>query len=636
MSEVPPGGGRLRGRDREVDAVLMRLHATRLVTLTGVPGVGTTGLGREVAEQARLRDGRDVVWVSGAGDTGGLAERLRRRFAGGREALLVLDGWDHPALVAELLDVSPRLRLLVVADRPLGLPGEDVLVLPPLAVPAPDAPTPDLRRLPAVALLADHPGADAVVEAHPALAAEACRRAQGIPAALVEASAWLAGPDTAPGDLDAMEHAFTHDGRWAESAARSYGRCSEAERLLWRRLSVFHGAFDNDAVLAVCVWGALAADEVRATLARIAPFTLLPVPDAAGSRRLLPAALRALGARELGRGGEYETLLLHHRRWFVGRAWQAAAWWRAGRQSQARELALAELADLRAAMDPRTAPGSATAEAGTALDVAVGLWFLWVVCGRAAEGRERLRTALDALPAPAPARALWLSAWLELDCGAPATAARLIAEATRSAARDDDAHCLGLLAHLRGAIALWSGDPAGAIPELRASLGLLDDTTPFGPGRELIRVSLALALARTDPAQAREVARPDVADDPFAEAWLLRARSELLQGAGDLTAAHDAAEGAVRTHLAYGTGFGAVCAAEQLAVLEAETGRLIRAARLLGAVDGLGLAGPPAPYREPARRRCEALLTAGLPQPRREQAYASGARVGLRGLVRTV
>ena len=238
------------------------------------------------------------------------------------------------------------------------------------------------------------------------------------------------------------------------AAERGYARCGLAERLLWERLSVFEGAFGRDAVRAVCASGALPPGKITAVLERLAPLALLAVDDLFDGendvpRYWMPHPMRAVGARRLTERGDRRPLVLRHRRWCVKLARRAADWWQSGRQLDARDLALRELPDLAAAMDPTTAPLSASDEADTAVEITVSLWFLWVACGRAAEGRTRLRHALSLRTGPPSARALWLAAFLELESGRPEDADPLLVRAWAAAVRDGDDRALGLLAASR-------------------------------------------------------------------------------------------------------------------------------------------------------------------------------------------
>lgn len=130
---LPAPLGLMLGRDTE-RAELRALLASgtqRLVTLTGLAGVGKTRLAIDVAAQLRDADGFDAVWGADLG-----AVR-----AG--PTVLVLDGADqHTPLdeVIALLHHRGQLRVLCTARAPLGVPGERAIPLGPLAVPtAPDS-----------------------------------------------------------------------------------------------------------------------------------------------------------------------------------------------------------------------------------------------------------------------------------------------------------------------------------------------------------------------------------------------------------------------------------------------------------------------------------------------------------------
>ncbi|MFD4376036.1 tetratricopeptide repeat protein [Streptomyces sp. NPDC058486] len=438
------------------------------------------------------------------------------------------------------------------------------------------------------------------------------------------------------------------------AAEEGYAAAGPAERLLWERLSVFEGAFDRRAVEEVCGYGALAATDVGAVLDRLAPLALLPVDDLfdgedGGPRHWMPHAMRAVGARRLTARGDRGLVVLHHRRWCVKVARRAAEWWQRGRQLDARDLALRELPDLAAAMDPTTAPLSPGEEAGAALEIVVSLWFLWVACGRVTEGRTRLRHVLSLHEGPPSARALWLGAFLELESGRPEDADPLLVLAWASAVRDGDGRCLGLLAHLRGAIALYQGRTRAAAGEFRDALEQIGDVPEFGPTREACWASLALCWSRTDPEAAQEALdqleldgagrRTWAGRDLFADAWAHHARAELLAWDGERTRAAEHARRALREHLRLGSAVGAACAAELLAQMRLLDGHPDRAAHLLGAVDLLrtsvfDTAYRPGRYCTVARARSDDALRALLDDPELRKAYEEGARRGLFALSR--
>ncbi|MEV8586625.1 tetratricopeptide repeat protein [Streptomyces sp. NPDC051180] len=436
------------------------------------------------------------------------------------------------------------------------------------------------------------------------------------------------------------------------AAERGYASCDPAEQLLWERLSVFEGAFGRDAVREVCASGTLPAGEIQAVLDRLAPLALLPVDDLFDGedglpRYWMPHPMRAVGARRLTARGDRWAVVLHHRRWCVKLARRAAEWWQRGRQLDARDLALRELPDLAAAMDPTTAPLSPSAEADTSVEIAVSLWFLWVACGRTAEGRTRLRHALSLHSGPAPARGLWLAAFLELESGRPEDADPLLAQAWAAAVRDGDERCLALLAHLRGATALHQGRTRAAAAEFRDALALTEEHPEFGPTRRACWVGLALALCRTDPEAAqealdqsdldRESRRAWAGRDLFADAWAFQVQAELAAWEGEQERGAEYARRALREHLRLGSSVGAACAAEILAQLRAMSGRRTAAAHLLGAVDLLRAsvfdsAYRPAEHCAATRRRGEPSLRSLLDDPELRSAYEEGARRGLFGL----
>ncbi|HEV3464199.1 MAG TPA: BTAD domain-containing putative transcriptional regulator, partial [Actinomycetota bacterium] len=156
----------LVGREGELRDVAKLVGEHRLVTVTGPGGAGKTSLAVALAE--RLADGYpDGVWLvelaalrdpaglgaavaaavglgqdgAGPGDQApSSAERLAA-FAADKAMLLVLDNCEHlveacAALVRRLLEAGPRLRVLATSREVLGVPGEVVWAIPPLAVPA--------------------------------------------------------------------------------------------------------------------------------------------------------------------------------------------------------------------------------------------------------------------------------------------------------------------------------------------------------------------------------------------------------------------------------------------------------------------------------------------------------------------
>jgi DNA-binding SARP family transcriptional activator len=205
------------GRERELAALEGLAGEARLVTLTGAGGAGKTRLALEFAADAMERFA-DGVWLAGlagvadpqlvpsvvmealgvrqSGDVPVL-EALRYRLRSA-ELLLVLDNCEHllgacADLAVALLGSAPGVRVLATSREPLGVPGEAVYPVPPLAVPLESSDAQALARAPAVRLFvarATAARAGAGVQAAPVgVVARICRELDGLPLAIELAAA---------------------------------------------------------------------------------------------------------------------------------------------------------------------------------------------------------------------------------------------------------------------------------------------------------------------------------------------------------------------------------------------------------------------------------------------------------------
>ncbi|MCQ0008145.1 AAA family ATPase [Actinomadura madurae] len=187
------------------------LEEARLVTLTGVGGVGKTRLALRVAAEAAPAFA-DGAWLA---DLAQLvprteAEQLYRTVAESlglhdhsprspadavadhlrdRRLLLVLDNCEHlveevAALAQRLLRAAPALRILATSRERLAVPGEHVLLVPGLALP-PGTGDSDEGRSEAVRLLLDRAAASApdfgVTDRNRGAIVRLCRLLDGIP-----------------------------------------------------------------------------------------------------------------------------------------------------------------------------------------------------------------------------------------------------------------------------------------------------------------------------------------------------------------------------------------------------------------------------------------------------------------------
>src|SRR6516164_1155598 len=142
------------GRRGELAEVKRLLADSRLVTLTGIGGVGKTRLALRAAAGLRraFRDGVWLVQFDQLRDPALVAQAV----AGGL-GLQDRAGYSPAASLAEYLAGRQRLRVLATSRESLNMTGETVLPVPPLA--APEAgrrlSVAELARFPAAGLFAE-------------------------------------------------------------------------------------------------------------------------------------------------------------------------------------------------------------------------------------------------------------------------------------------------------------------------------------------------------------------------------------------------------------------------------------------------------------------------------------------------
>ena len=282
------------GRSGELEELSGAVRSSRLVTLIGPGGVGKTRLAVEAAA-ALCEEHRDGAWLvefasvtepdgvarAVAGALGAAAAgligppspdstvELIVRYLAGRSLLVVFDNCEHvidqaAALAETLTGTVPGLRLIATSREPLGVPGEVLVPVGPLALPA------------AVELFVDRaravrPGFTADEHTRPVIN-DICRRLDGLPLAVELAAARLRSLTlaTLAERLDDRFRLLTVGARTVlprQQTLRavvdwSYDLLFEDERRLFARLSVFAGGCDLDAAEAVCADDQVPAGEV--------------------------------------------------------------------------------------------------------------------------------------------------------------------------------------------------------------------------------------------------------------------------------------------------------------------------------------------------------------------------------------
>jgi predicted ATPase/DNA-binding SARP family transcriptional activator len=431
----------LVGRREQVRAVLDALTVARLVTLTGPGGAGKTRLALAVAADAGEFAPDGVVWVElaglGSADLVGEAvaaalrvpelpgrtpaEAAAEHIEGGA-VLLALDNCEHLAaacaeLVDTLLDRCPALRVLATSREPLAVEGETIWPVPPLSLPPAVPASPDAIAGCAAGQLFEQRARAVLPEfrltpQNAPTVARVCRHVSGLPLAIELAAArvrvlsveqigaglsdvfrlLVGGARTAPPRQQTLRATLD----W------SYDLLTEPERVVFRRLSVFPGAFSLAAAERVAAVPARDAD-VFDVLTRLVDRSLVTVQRSGGAVRYrLLAPIRAYGRERLAAAGEDEMVGRAHLEYFAEVV--EAAEPRLTGPDQARELDRleAEGNNLRVALAFARDCGEPVA----GMRLATGLWRLCVLRGHYREGREWLDWAAAVEPeGPAPLRA---------------------------------------------------------------------------------------------------------------------------------------------------------------------------------------------------------------------------------------
>ncbi|UVS79171.1 LuxR C-terminal-related transcriptional regulator [Actinokineospora sp. UTMC 2448] len=473
--DVPRATTGYVGRRRESSAVRAALRPGCLVTLTGPGGVGKTRLATAVASQAcrEFADGVVFVDLTELGDGALLPDLVATRLGlhnrmgqpdavvtalRERALLLVLDNCEHvvaaaAAFAAAVLAACPRVAILATSRQTLGAAGEQVLRVPPLAVPADDvAASPDaLLRYDAVALLVQRacavlPDFELTAE-NSAAVLDICRHLDGLPLAIELAAARLRSlsPHQIADRLTRRLPALAAAPRTAPERQRtlratidwSFALCSPAEQTLWLRASVFAGSFDLSAAERVCAGPDLPADDVLDTVEGLIDKSVLIREDHGDIVRYrMLETLREHGRELLDASGDRARVRRLHRDWIDELTAAADANWAGNEQVGWITRLRREQANLRAALDwSISEPG----EAGAALRIASRLDEYWMFFGHSVECRQWLERALAATPDDHPdrPRALAVCAlhavWhLDLD------AAELLLADAEPAAADDE------------------------------------------------------------------------------------------------------------------------------------------------------------------------------------------------------
>jgi predicted ATPase/class 3 adenylate cyclase len=376
-----PATTSLIGRASEVEAINTAVRSHRLVTLTGVGGVGKTRLAYAVAGELadEFPDGVWVFELAAVTDPAAVPDAIAAVLGitqqpgktvsesvatalEGRVRLLVFDNCEHVLdaaadLIEGVLAHSTTVRVVATSREILGIAQEQVRLVRSLdSTSGIDAVAVRLfvERAQGIA-----PGFSITDTDDAAAISEICQRLDGIPLAIELAASRMASM-TASEMRDRLDHRFrllVGSRRGLErhrtlrhAVAWSYDLLDETEKTVLEYCSVFAGGFDLQSAYAVT--GSDALDE----------YALLDLLDALVHKSLLVAdrslqrtrysmleTIRQFAEEQLLAGGQATQARTAHARYFAGREADIFALWDSPQQRESYNWFTSELANLRIA-----------------------------------------------------------------------------------------------------------------------------------------------------------------------------------------------------------------------------------------------------------------------------------------------
>ena len=325
-----------------------------------------------------------------------------------REALLILDNCEHviesaAAFAHRVLGECRRLRILATSREPLGITGEALWPVEPLALPEGDAGPGEIESSPAVQLLRDRAGAvrrDLAADAHTlATMVRVCRALDGMPLAIELAAARLRtmSIDQLADRLDDRFRLLTSGSRTALPRHRtlravvdwSWELLTDAERMVLRRLSVFSGGASLEAAERVCAGDAVEQEQVLELLTALTEKSLLLAEGDGAPRYRMLGTIKEYAGHRLAEAGESEQARHAHLAYFTELTETAEPHLRRAEQLDWLATLDAEHDNIGAAMRGALAAG----EAQAAMRLAAGAGWYWWLGGHKTEGMELITAA---------------------------------------------------------------------------------------------------------------------------------------------------------------------------------------------------------------------------------------------------
>ncbi|MFF5109568.1 ATP-binding protein [Streptosporangium sp. NPDC000095] len=668
------------GRTRLLTTLRQRLGEHRLVTVTGIGGVGKSRTALRIAHQMR-GDFKDGVWFADLArlqDPGmvrhtitsalGIADQSARsadetlvEWLGDREILLIIDTCEHlvdacGTLFEDLLGSARGLTILATSRQSLNCRGEHTVTIPPLTVPG-DSSGEDVFTNEAVQLFVTR--ASAVVpnfmldEGNIGPVAELCRRLDGIPLAIELAAVRMRAlsveqilgllADRFSLLAGASRTALPRHQTLRAAIGWSHELCEPAERLLWARLSVFAGDFELDAARYVCSGDNLPSEDIMELISSLVEKSiLLSDGTPSGHRYRLIDTLRQYGEEWLDKLGESAVIRERHRDYYLQLAKRSEDAWSGARQVYWYVRMRHEHDNIRVALDHclRT-PG----EVQAGLKLLSSLWFMWVACGLAREGRLYLEKTLELARQPSPDRckALWVLSYINSAQGNITGAIEAAEQCSSDAVRVGDSGAVILATKMLGTAAFLQNDLQKASALLGVAIEFHKSGRELNPGLlpSIVELSMVL-LIQNEPAEAEVLLRDCIAVcTQRGELWLrsyaIYALASVYQVMGRSPEAMSNAREALRLKRYFHDVLGIGLAIEVVAKQALEDGQAELAARLMGGGQAnwrtFGMPQLGSPFFNSEHDRCVKECRRILGEEAHEKAFAQGRKLNLEELI---
>ena len=421
------------GREKQVEEIIQLLNKNRLVTLTGIGGIGKTRLAIHVAKNL-TKSYKDGVWwvelapvidsqlvpqaiaqVLGVRESPSqpLTESLKS-FLAEKQLVLILDNCEHiitagAQLADNLLARCANLRILTTSRETLGITGEIIYRVPSLSLPK-------SQRVTLTDLLIEYEGirlfverASAVdsdfelTEQNTAAVLQICRRLDGISLALELAAARvkLLSVENIAERLNDRFNLLTDGSRTALPRHQtlqatidwSYDLLPESEQILFRRLAIFVGGFTLEAAEIVGAADGIKKSQVIDLLGQLVNkslITVAPHSENVNTRYGMLETIREYARKKLNQSSELERLRQRQRDFFIALAEQTEPKLRGAEQFAWLDRLEDDYDNLRAAWDCAIED-----DAKLAFRLVSALLDFWIIRGNRNEGREWLARLLE-------------------------------------------------------------------------------------------------------------------------------------------------------------------------------------------------------------------------------------------------